>query len=67
MEKNRRANALKERLGEGKEGPPGVVRADFLVEVAFRLGSRDAGGREFQAEGRAHVKDPRRERLTLTL
>lgn len=44
-----------------------MVRADFLVEVAFRLGSRDAGGREFQAEGRAHVKDPGWEHLTLTL
>lgn len=38
-----------------------------MVEVAFRLGSRDAGGREFQAEGRAHVKDPGWEHLTLTL
>lgn len=54
---------MKERLGEGKEDPPGVVRVGFLVEVAFRLGSRDAGGREFQAEGGAHVKDPRRKHL----
>lgn len=42
-----------------------MVRVGFLVEVAFRLGSRDAGGREFQAEGRA--QDPRPKHLILMI
>lgn len=58
---------MEERLGEGKGDPPGVVRAGFLVEVAFRSGSKDEGGRGFQEEGGAHVKDPRREHLSLTI
>ena len=58
---------MEERLGEGKGDPPGVVRVGFLVEVAFQSGSKDVRGRGFQEEGRAHVNDPRREHLILTI
>lgn len=41
----------------------------FWVEAAFRLGSKDfsslGGGREFQKEGKAHLKDPRKEHVNL--
>lgn len=39
-----------------------------MMEAEFRLGSKDErGGRGLQAEGRAHVEDPKREHLVLTI